>query len=611
VKLAAILLFAAVLAGCATLSVRPSSMTLDEKIGQLFVYVTPGPFMNEESPRYRELLRQVRENHVGGIHWATWSNVFESAFVNRRLQRLARVPLLVSADLESGVGMRFADTTYWPWAMAVAATGDADLARREGEIVAEEARAIGLNQIYAPVADVNVNPDNPVINVRSFGEDPEEVARFVAAFVRGVESKNVIATAKHFPGHGDTRTDSHRSLPVLSVSRQRLENVELVPFRAAIAAGVGAIMTAHLSVPVLDDAPAPVRPGGAAENPYTHDPDEVARDATIPASLSAKITDGLLRGELGFRGLVVTDALDMGGIVDHFDPGEAAVRAILAGADEVLKSTDTDAAIAGVKRAVETGRISSERLDLSVRRILAAKARVGAPEPDWNGIFRVVDSPGHRAVVEEIARRSVTLVRESPGAFPIGRKTRVLQLVVSDADRGVGGDLALQLKTRLDAPAEMAVLDARSNETEIAAVLQSASRSDLVLLCLFARFQSGRGSIALPPAAKAAIEKLLASGARIVAVSFGSPYVLRELPALPTYLCAWGSQTDMQVAAARALFGEAPITGRLPVTIPGLAPRGAGLQKRATGGRGDGATGGGDWTRGRGDAGTRGRDGGS
>src|SRR5437870_11088454 len=189
-------------------------MTLDEKIGQLFVYVTPGPFMNEESPRYRELVRQVRENHVGGIHWATWSSVLETAFVNRRLQGLAKEPLLVSADLEAGVGMRFEDTTYWPWAMAVAATGEPELARRQGRIVAEEARAIGLNQIYAPVADVNVNPDNPVINVRSFGEDPREVARFVAAFVEGVESGRVLATVKHFPGHGDTRTDSHRPRPV-------------------------------------------------------------------------------------------------------------------------------------------------------------------------------------------------------------------------------------------------------------------------------------------------------------------------------------------------------------------------------------------------------------
>src|SRR5512141_1571614 len=260
-------------------------MTLDEKIGQLFVYVLPGAFMNEGSPEYRQLLHQVRDNHVGGLYWATWSNVYETAFLIRRVRGLARLPLLTGADLEAGVGMRFAGTTYWPWAMAVGATGDPELARREGEIVAEEARAIGLNQIDAPVADVNVNPDNPVINVRSFGEDPQEVARFVAAFVRGVESRGVLATVKHFPGHGDTRTDSHRSLPVLDVTRERLEAVELVPFRAAIAAGAGSVMTAHLSLPALDAEPAPLRPGGVAENPYTQDAAEAARNATLPASL--------------------------------------------------------------------------------------------------------------------------------------------------------------------------------------------------------------------------------------------------------------------------------------------------------------------------------------
>jgi beta-N-acetylhexosaminidase len=269
----------------------------------------------------------------------------------------------------------------------------------------------------------------------------------------------------------------------------------------------------------------------------------------------------------------------MGGIVDHFDPGEAAVRAILAGADQVLKSTDTDAAIAGVRRAVETGRITRDRLDLSVDRILAAKSRAKGPEPDLDRLFRVVDSPEHRAVVEEIARRSVTLVRERPGALPLSRKARVFQLVVSDVDRGVGADLNRELKSRLESPPEMAVLDARSNAADAAAVLESASRADVVLLALFARFQSGRGSIALPRAAKEALERLPASGPRVVAVSFGSPYVLRELPGLQTYLCAWGSQTDMQVAAARALFGEVPITGRLPVTIPDLAPRGTRIQK--------------------------------
>jgi beta-N-acetylhexosaminidase len=582
-RITATLLLAAALAGCATLAVSASSMSLEEKVGQLFVFVAPGNFMNEGSPKYAELLRQVRENHVGGIHWATWTNVFEGAFLTRRLQEAARVPLLVSSDLEAGIGMRFADTTYWPWPMAVAAAGDPDLARREGEILGEEARAVGINQVYAPVADVNVNPDNPVINVRSFGEDPEEVARYVAAFVRGVESRGVIATAKHFPGHGDTRTDSHRSLPVLSVSRERLERVELVPFRAAIAAGAGAVMTAHLSIPALDDEPAPVRPGGVADNPYTRDPGEATRNATLPASLSPRITEGLLRNELGFRGIVVTDALDMGGIVDHFDPGEAAVRAILAGADQVLKSTNTDAAIAGVKQAVQSGRISRERLDLSVRRILAAKARAGEPLPEWDRIFRVVDSPAHRAVAEEIARRSVTLVRERPGALPLDRKAKLFELVVADADRSVGMDLNRALKVRMDGSVEMALLDSRSSDAEISAALENAARADVVVLALFVRFQSGRGSIALAPPLKAAAEKLLASGARVVAVSFGSPYVLREVPALDTYLCAWGAQTDMQVAAARALLGETAITGRLPITIPDLAPRGSGIQKPAGG----------------------------
>jgi beta-N-acetylhexosaminidase len=240
---------------------------------------------------------------------------------------------------------------------------------------------------------------------------------------------------------------------------------------------------------------------------------------------------------------------------------------------------------------VQAGRITRDRLDLSVGRILAAKARAGDPEPDWNRIFREVDSPEHRAVVEEIARRSVTLVRESPGVLPLDRKTRVFELVVADTERGLGGDLNRELKSRLESPAEMGVLDGRSSEAEVAAVLASASRADLVLLALFVRFQSGRGSIVLPGAAKEAIERLPASGPRVVAISFGSPYVLRELPKLATYLCAWGSQTDMQVAVARALFGEAPITGHLPVTIPDLAPRGAGLQK-GTGRRGDGGTGG-------------------
>ncbi|HEY6066610.1 MAG TPA: glycoside hydrolase family 3 N-terminal domain-containing protein, partial [Thermoanaerobaculia bacterium] len=338
----AALLLAAV--ACATGLRSPSAMTVDEKIGQLFVYPSTGRFMNEASPESLALVHQVRDNHVGGILWYLLSDVLETARLNRRLQALAKQPLLVAADLEAGVGMRFSDTTTWPWPMAVAATGDPSLAERQGSVVAEEARAIGVNQVYAPVADVNVDPGNTVINVRSYGEDPETVGRFVSAFIRGVQSGGVLATAKHFPGHGDTRVDSHRALPVLTADRARLDRVELVPFRAAIAADVGAVMTAHLALPSIDPTAAPVRTLAAGENPYTDDVSEMARDTTVPASLSAAVVEGLLRHDLGFRGLVVTDALDMGGIVDHFDPGEAAVRAILAGADQVIKSADTDGA---------------------------------------------------------------------------------------------------------------------------------------------------------------------------------------------------------------------------------------------------------------------------
>lgn len=580
VPASALFALAALWAGCATVASSPASLTLDEKIGQLFVYVTPGPFLNEGSPAYRELVRQVVRNHVGGVHWATWSNVMETAFFNARLQKLARKPLLISADLEAGIGMRFADTTYWPWPMAVGATGDASLAQREGEIVAEEARAIGLNQIDAPVADVNVEADNPVINVRSFGDDPEEVARFVAAFVRGVQGRGVLATAKHFPGHGGTWTDSHRALPVLEVSRERLASVELVPFRAAIEAGVGAIMTGHLSVPVLDPSPVPVRPEGPAENPYTRDAREVTRNGSMPASLSPSITEGVLRGELGFRGLVVADALDMGGIVDHFGPSEAAVRAILAGADQVLKSPDIDAAIAGVREAVRTGRIAPERLEASVRRVLAAKARVGAPAADLELAFRVVDSPEHRAVSQEIARRAVTLVREEPGALPISRQARVLHVVVSNGvETSVGKEISRELIQRLDTIPEVALLDPRSTDLDLDAVTTASGHADLVFVSIFVRFQSGRGHIALPSAGVLAVQRLVAAGRRVVAVAFGSPYVIRDLPEVKTYLVAYGSQPDMQVAAARALFGEAAITGRLPVTIPEIAPRGTGIQK--------------------------------
>jgi beta-N-acetylhexosaminidase len=569
---------------CATTAPRsPAAMTIDERIGQLFVYPATGRFMNEAAPEYRALVHQVRDNHVGGILWFLFSDISETARLTRRLQSIGKVPLVIAADLEAGVGMRFLDTTNWPWPMAVAATGDPTLAERQGRIVAEEARAIGVNQVYAPVADVNVEPANPVINVRSYGEDPETVGRFVAAFVRGVQAGGVLATAKHFPGHGDTRIDSHRSLPVLEADLARLERVELVPFRAAIAAGVGAVMTAHLSLPAIDPTPAPQRSFVAGENPYTKDDTEVTRNATVSASMSPAVVEGLLRRELGFRGVVVTDALDMGGIVDYFDPGEAAVRAVLAGADQVIKSPDTDAAIAGVRRAVAEGRISAERLDRSVERILEVKRRFSAAIPDPEAAFRVVDSPEHREVAEEIARRAVTLVREGPGALPLARGTRVVHVVVNDVagSNAPGADLARALTARLDPAAETFLLDTRSRSDELEPIVSAAAHADVVLFSLFVRVRIGSGKLVLPDAGRAAIEAVSGGGARVIGVSFGNPYLAADLPGLATYVVAYGDQPVMQAAVVRALFGEAEITGRLPVTIPGVAERESGIRKAA------------------------------
>jgi beta-N-acetylhexosaminidase len=559
---------------------RAEALTLDEKIGQLFIYAGHGVFMNEQSPTYRDLLTMVRDEHVGGMLWFL-SNVHETALINDQLQRAAKIPLLVSADLESGVGMRFEQTTFWPWPMAIAATGDPALAEAAGRIVAREALEIGVNHIFAPVADVNNDPDNPVINARSFGEDPQTVAKFVAAYVRGIQSEGVLATAKHFPGHGDTHTDSHRSLPVLSVDRMRMDAVELVPFRAALDAGVGSVMVGHLAIPSLDDTAAPPREDRPRTNWYGAAGEEAAENASLPASLSKKIVDGLLREEMKFDGLVVTDALDMGGITDHFSPGEAAVRAIEAGCDQIAKSDDTRAAIAGVKEAVRSGRLSEARIDQSVRRILEAKKKVKDLDFDPRRIMKTIDAPEHLRLAREIAERAVTLVREEPSLLPLHERQRVVEIVFGDFVEAVPPllDLDTALRARLEMEPARFVLDRRSNDAEVAAIVDAARLADVVVLAFAIRARSGEGAIALPPVGRKVLDAVLALPAKKVAISFGTPYILREMPAVETYIAAYGVQPVMQEAAVRALFGEVPFRGKLPVSIPGLHRIGDGITR--------------------------------
>src|SRR5713226_5701424 len=327
-------------------------MSLDEKIGQLISVGVNATFLNQDSDAFKALRHQVVDNHVGGIILFRGS-VYESVVLVNRMQALAKYPLLISADLEAGAGMRFDDTVNFPWNMAIAATGNPEYARRQGEVTAREARALGVQQIYAPVVDVNNNAAIPVINVRSYGEDPNDVARFAAAFTQGAQNGGVIATAKHFPGHGDTATDSHRGLPEINVGRDRLNAVELVPFRAAIDAGIGSIMVAHVGLPQID--PTAVKPLPRNNRIRPIDTDEageiIAESASIPATVSPVIGQ-LLRNDLKFGGIVVTDALSMSGLTIYFNQDEAAVRALEAGADMLLKPADNDAAFRGVREAV-------------------------------------------------------------------------------------------------------------------------------------------------------------------------------------------------------------------------------------------------------------------
>ncbi|MFI5120891.1 MAG: glycoside hydrolase family 3 protein [Thermoanaerobaculia bacterium] len=563
---------------------RAISMPLDEKIGQLFVVPANGVYASEESKDFRTLLHHVVDNHVGGVVLFR-SNVYGAAVLVGKLQDLAKVPLLVSADLEAGLGMRFEDTMYGPWAMAVAAAGDPSLAERGALATAREARAIGIAQVFAPVADVNVNPDNPVINVRSFGEDPADVSRYVEATVRGLEAGGVLATLKHFPGHGDTVTDSHRSLASVPADRTRLESVELVPFRAGIKAGAESVMVAHVAIPAIDDTPAPALPNPPRPVDAIGEDVEVERHGTMPASLSGPVVTGILRKELAFTGLVVTDAIRMGGITSHFTAGEAAVRAVLAGADQILLSSDTDAAIAAVREAVTSGRIPEKRLDESVARILDCKRKLKLYEkrvPFVGGLAKIVDTPSIQALEAEVARRSLTLVREQTDALPLRKSAKLLSLVVADEATlyGPAGTLDRELRTRVPG-AKHVRLDPRSTPEETRAAVEAAKDADAVLVSLFVRTRSGQGKIAVPDAGRTAIPQLLALGKPVVVVSFGSPYLLRDFPDLGTYFCAWGGQDIAQVAAVQALFGESAIGGKLPITIPGLANRGDGITKAA------------------------------
>jgi beta-N-acetylhexosaminidase len=566
-------------------------MSLEEKIGQLISVGINARYLNRESDDFKELQRQVEQNHVGGIILFR-GPIYESVHLVNRMQGLARLPLLISADLEAGSGMRFDDATNFPWNMAVGATGNPDYARREGELTAREARALGVQQLFAPVADVNNNAGNPVINVRSFGEDPAEVARFVSAFIEGAQSVGVIATAKHFPGHGDTATDSHRGLPVINVNRQRLESVELVPFRAAIKSGVGAIMSAHIGLPQIDPTQVSPLPRDSILRPAYAEQEVITENAVLPGTLSPIVLGGLLRKDLGFDGIVVTDALDMSGLTIYFKQDEAAVRAVLAGADMLLKPGDPDAVVRGLRDAVKSGRVTEARIEESARKLLAAKYDLGLVKQrtaPLEEIDSVVSGPEGLKLADEVAEHALTLVRDDARLLQrtdgVGLRpgARVFNLAITNGeDRLFIANPFVSQMARLGRRVDTVVLDARSTEDEVRDALERAQKADIVIASMYGRVRSGAvNSVGLPEQGARVLNALLEKKTPVVGVSFGNPYLLQSFPSMRTYVVAYGDMPSLQRAAARALAGRADVTGRLPISLPGLYPRGTGIQLKA------------------------------
>lgn len=534
-------------------------LTVRQKVGQLVMPWLSGAYTALDDSAFLVAAHWVDSLEIGGILVSTGSP-FDIAAKLNALQRRSRLPLLISADLEWGAGMRVRGATAFPHVMAVGATGRPADAYAIGRAAAREGRAVGIHVNFAPTADVNNNPANPIINIRSFGEDPALVARLVAAYVRGLRENGMLATLKHFPGHGDTETDSHIGLPVSRADYARLDTLELVPFRAGIAAGADVVMSAHIAFPTLT--------GGDQ-----------------PGTLSGTILHGLLRDSLGFRGLIVTDALAMGAIVSQYGAGGAAVQAFIAGSDLLLMPADPAGAVRAMEQAVADGRITRERLDASVRRVLGIKRQLGLFARRTVPLEHIMQTVGTQALqdsADAIAVRALTLVRDTAGALRALRQrpSRLALLVYGDElHTYLGNHLAEVLRAGGDT-VEYFRLWPMSGPLSYDSARAVVDRHPRVVIAADVRPLSGRGIITLPDSLAALITATDAAKPTVL-VSLGSPYLLDQAPNARSYLIAWSHVRASERAVGLALLGRAPIGGHLPIRLPVGYPVGWGIELAA------------------------------
>lgn len=568
-------------------------MSTEEKVGQLFMIWTRAEFLNEKSPVYLQLRDEMNRYHVGSFAMTVRyespflykNQPYEAAELLNRLQSDSKLPLLVAADFELGVSNRLNGTTGFPNAMAIGATGNLKYAEEFGRITAEEARAIGVHWNFFPVADVNSNPDNPIINTRSFGGDPQQVGDFVAAYIKGAHSAGMLVTAKHFPGHGDTATDSHLGVAQVTGNRARLDSVELPPFRKAIGAGVDAIMVAHVTVPALDPTP------------------------NVVATISPVIVNELLKRQLNFHGIVITDALDMAGLTRLYanDIGREAVDAFKAGNDMLLIPPDLDAAYRAVLAAVRNGEISQTRLDESVSKVLKTKAELGLEKArlvDISTLDETVGTPEHIADGQRMADDAVTLVRQNGSVLPLKKvetstnklpyqggeevRNNLVVVTISDDVRLQAGHVfERQIKSRVP-DANVIYTDDELAPFMTTNILSAVKQAGKVVVAVYASPSAGRvvktatgirASASLPEESSNLLQQIIEAAARkTIVLAIGNPYLAKDFPEVQNYLCTFSAAPVSEGSAAKALFEEIEIHGHLPVTIPGIAPRGTGIE---------------------------------
>ncbi|HEY2393669.1 MAG TPA: glycoside hydrolase family 3 N-terminal domain-containing protein [Candidatus Angelobacter sp.] len=578
-------------------------LSLEEKVGQIFmVRLTMPQFVNIKSDDYQKWREQIAHYHLGSLLLTvpadgpslSKSEPFEIAMLINELQHDNKVPLLMAADYERGLSMRLNGVTVFPHAMAFGAAGRPELAEKFGKIVAEESRAIGVEWNLFPDADVNSNPANPVINTRSFGEDPNQVGAMASAYIRGARASGLLTAAKHFPGHGDTATDSHLGVAAVNRSREQIEQIDLPPFRAAISAGTDAVMVAHVTAPALEP-----------------DPKKVATTSGI-------VVTQVLKTQLGFNGLVITDAMDMSGLTRVYPEGasaaagHAAVDAIKAGNDMLLLPSDLDGAYNGLLNAVRSGEIPEKRLDESVLKVLRAKASVGlnkATQVDIKNISSVISSPENLLAAQQMADSALTLVRENGRMLPLQRRgavynstpvygsiqtegNKLLCIIFTDDVRSENGrQFQREVQTRVP-DARVIYVDPRIAAGSMPEIQSAAKAAENILVAVYMVPVAGRAvkkeggiavnSISMPESTAALLQSILqAKRSNTVVVSFGSPYVAADFPEIENYICAYSNVITSEIAAAKALFGEIPFLGRLPVSIPGIAQRGTGMDQPA------------------------------